>query len=183
MHSEGDPANNGKPIATYHKRINKRLSAEAESTFIDHSTVEVDQLQFDVVQRDKWDLSQDVKLFNQTQMSPTDSPTRDKLLPCATLNSLDLAGTTLNEAGKSKSSDVEGSRHIRSKSDLIDSIDKKPSQVEAVGIVLNKGYVHAAIDSPSFNIGEVEDDDEIQPVSNSIDKPAATKGLKLFLKF
>jgi hypothetical protein len=138
----------------------------------------VDQLQFDVVQRDKWDLSQDVKLFNQTQMSPSDSPAEDKLLPESILNSLDLAGTALNEAGNTKTRELEVSGHIRSKSDLIDSIDKDTSQVEAVGIVLNKGHIRSAIDSPSFNVGEVEDDDEIQPVSNSIDKQTPMKGLK-----
>jgi WD40 repeat protein len=161
LHSDADPAS--KPVATYHKRTNKRLSAEVESREVDRITTERDQLQFDIVQRDKWDFSK-VKLINQSQMSPPDSP--DTLLPNTTLNSLDLAGPAPNVAMKTKSSDMEDSGRIRSKSDFL---DMKDTQVEAVGIVLKKGHIDAAINSSSFNIGEVEDDDENQ--STSIEKP------------
>lgn len=124
----------------------------------------VESLQFDVVQRDKWDFSKNIKLINQSERSPSDLIIEDERMSSAILKSLDLADSNSYSRPIEKAGDVETAGLIRSKSDLSELKYINENQrggLEAVGIRI-KGETDDVVITPSINVGEVEDDDEIQ---------------------
>ena len=150
-------------MAPFLDRKKKRLSAEIAVPTIEDCSNEKDNaesLQFDIVQREKWDLSKNIKLINQSEKCAHTSSNEAQGGLNVVLDSLDLAGMTVKSAEESS----EKLNHIRSKSDFSGTKrnEYNEDRVKALGIIIKKGETNHVIESPSMNIGEVEDDDENQ---------------------
>ena len=150
------------PVASFLSKKYKMMSEETENLEKDLNENNEDQassLFFDVVHRSKWDLSRSIKLINQSE--PSIAPHSKTELPSpSVLDSLDLAGTSLNK----EQDKVVASSHLRSKSEILEKNtyeNQGIDSVQALGIIVKNDSLRSVGGSDSGNIGEVEDDDEI----------------------